>query len=49
VSRTGGLVARTKARYEAVQALKARGKGIKPIMREPRAGQADRAPLLPGA
>ena len=29
-----GLVARTKARYEAVQALKAQGKGIKPIMRE---------------
>jgi transposase len=28
------LVARTKARYEAVQALKAQGKGIKPIMRE---------------
>jgi hypothetical protein len=29
-----GLVARTKARYEAVQALKAQGKGVKPIMRE---------------
>lgn len=28
------LVARTKARYDAVQALKAQGKGIKPIMRE---------------
>jgi hypothetical protein len=28
------LVARTKARYEAVQALKAQGKGIKPIKRE---------------
>jgi transposase len=28
------LVARTKARYEQVQALKAQGKGIKPIMRE---------------
>jgi hypothetical protein len=40
-----GLVARTKARYEAVQALKAQGKGIKPIMRE-LAGQGDRAPLL---
>jgi hypothetical protein len=28
------LVARTKARYDPVQALKAQGKGIKPIMRE---------------
>jgi transposase len=28
------LVARTKARYEQMQALKAQGKGIKPIMRE---------------
>lgn len=28
------LVIRTKARYEQVQALKAQGKGIKPIMRE---------------
>ena len=44
------LVARTKARYEQVQALKAQGKGIKPIMRElgwmearagPRSGQGE--------
>jgi hypothetical protein len=44
-----GRVARTKARYEAVQTLKAQGKGIKPIMPELGAGQGDRAPLLPGA
>jgi transposase len=29
-----GIVARTRDRYEQVQALKAQGKGIKPIMRE---------------
>ncbi len=31
---TPGWWARSTARFEQVQALKARGKGIKPIMRE---------------
>jgi len=41
------LAVRTRERYEQVQALRAQGKGIKPIMRQTGLAKGDRPPLLP--
>lgn len=46
-TKNSALVARTKARYQAVQTLKADGKGIKTIMWELELAKGNRPALLP--